>query len=80
MEDQIGKSGFGILKSITDFMAGRPRHEHAPFASKGKAVIDNVLTLKIFGDIPEILAIMPYYRLRMLPLLYGRLEAWRRSL
>lgn len=80
MEDEIEKTGFGLLKSIRDFMKGMTGHEHALFTLKERTAIDNVVMLIFFGDLLGIPVTRPYYALRMLPFFCGRLETWKRSL
>ena len=80
MENRTGKDRFDFLKPIKDFMTGMTGYEHALFASKKRAAVDNLVMLTLFGDLLGIPVVRSYYALRILPFCYGRLENWKRSM
>jgi len=75
------KSGFlGSLKRvIKEFLFGMAVYEHAMVPLKEKAALENLLFLTLFGDLLGIPMLRPYHALRLLPYVYPRIEAWKRS-
>ncbi len=70
----------GFLKTVREFLYGFTAYEHASFAHRSKAELEDLCMVLLVGDLVGVPFPGQHYRLRLLPYLVPRVQGWKRRL
>ena len=74
------ESDGGRYRAIREFLYGMFGYEHAQQALEIRASMETLFILVTFGDMIGVPIMPPYYGLRLLPHVAGRVRGWKRRM